>query len=63
MNNYERIKEMSLEEMAIYFADDFSCSLCSEEKRLSDNPLTKYDSCDNQCVKHCKEWLENEVDE
>ena len=54
---------MNLEEMAIYFADDFNCSLCSEEKRLADNPLTKYDSCDNQCAKHCKEWLENEVDE
>ena len=59
MNNYERIKEMNLEEMAIYFADDFKCSLCSEYKRLADNPL----SCDNQCAKHCKEWLENEVDE
>ena len=46
MNNYERIKGMSLEEMAIYFADDFNCSLCSEEKRLADNPLTKY--CDGQ---------------
>ena len=63
MNNYERIKGMSLEEMAIYFADDFKCNLCSEGKRLADNPLIKYDSCDNQCAKHCKEWLENEVDD
>ena len=54
---------MTLEEMAIYFADDFKCNLCSEDKRLADNPLIKYDSCDNQCAKHCKEWLENEVDE
>lgn len=63
MNNYERIKRMSLEEMAIYFADDFHCNLCSEYKRLTDNPLTKDDNCDNQCAKHCKEWLENEVDD
>ena len=63
MNNYERLKGMSLEEMAIYFADDFKCNLCSEYKRLSDNPLTEYDGCDSQCAKHCKEWLENEVDD
>lgn len=62
MNNYEHIKGMTLEEMAIYFADDFHCILCSEYKRLTDNPLTKDDNCDSQCAKHCKEWLENEVE-
>ena len=55
MNNYEHIRGMTLKEMAIYFADDFHCNLCSE--------YNKDDNCDSQCAKHCKEWLENEVDE
>lgn len=68
--NYERIKGMNLEEMAAYLADvfdcsekiaaylanGFDCSICSEYKRLTS---AKYDSCDNQCAKHCVEWLEN----
>lgn len=63
MNNYERIKEMSLEEMAIYFADNFHCNLCSEYKRLTDNPLLKDEKCDGKCDLYCKEWLESEVED
>ena len=63
MSNYERIKGMNLEEMAIYFADDFKCSLCSVGKRLTNDPLLKDEECDGNCALYCKEWLESEVED
>lgn len=63
MTNYERIKNMSIEEMASDFADYFNCSLCSEGQRLMDNPLLKDEKCDGNCALYCKEWLESEVED
>ena len=63
MTNYDRIKAMSVEDMADYFAYMFDCNLCSEQQRLSDNPLLEDERCDNNCMKHCKQWLEQEVSE
>lgn len=63
MTNFEKIKAMSVEEMAEYMADMFDCDLCSEDKRLGDCLLTKTERCDEQCAKHCKEYLEREVED
>ena len=39
MNNYERIKNMSVEEMAEKLSEIWDCNDCTEHKRLSDNAL------------------------
>lgn len=59
LTNYDRIRNMSIEEMAGYFADviGWDCNNCSEHERLADNPLMCNESCDNQCEIHCREWL------
>lgn len=63
MTNYDRINQMSIEEMADFFVNMFDCNLCSEHERLSDNPLLSNETCDNDCINHCKQWLEQEVEE
>ena len=62
MINYEKIKQMSIEEMSDFFVNMFDCNLCSEHERLSDNPLVSNETCDNDCIKHCKQWLEQEIE-
>ena len=63
ITNFERIKRMTIDEMAYYLVERWNCPDCSEHERLSDNPLLKGQICDMQCKKHCKEWLESEVEE
>lgn len=63
MNNYERIKNMSVEKMAEKLSEIWDCNDCTEHKRLSDNALLKSETCDNKCFEHCKEWLESEVED
>lgn len=63
MNNYDRIKQMNIDEMAEWLSNTFDCNLCVENERLSDNPLLQYEKCDDNCIKHCKEWLESESQE
>lgn len=58
MTNYERIKQMSVEEMALLLmkvncAYDIPCML-----GISD---CKYPHIDNNCIICFKEWLESEV--
>ena len=60
MTNYERIKQMSVEEMTKMLSGMWDCNDCTEHERLSDNPLLKNEVCDNECFEHCKEWLEKE---
>lgn len=58
ITNYERIRTMSVDEMAEFLADNaFGCNECEEAIRLCDNPLTKDENCDGDCSTHCKEWL------
>lgn len=59
--NIDRIKAMNVEEMAEWLSDMFDCNDCAEHERLSDNPLSKDERCDQKCVEHCKEWLVSEV--
>ena len=56
--NYNRIKSMSVEEMAEYLSDHWSCIGCAFEKVCDDN-LYRYISCH----KNIKQWLEQEVEE
>ena len=55
MTNYDRIKQMNIDEMAEWLSNAFDCNLCIENERLSDNPLLQYEKCDDNCIKHCKE--------
>ena len=62
--NYDRIKSMSVEEMAELFEGHFDCNFCSENERLSDSPLLKGEKCDEKCTYHIKQWLlQEESDE
>lgn len=54
--NYDRIKSMSVEEMAEYLSDHWSCIGCAFEKVCDDN-LYRYISCH----KNIKQWLLQEV--
>ena len=53
--NYDRIKSMSVEEMAEYLSDHWSCIGCAFEKDCDDNYIS--------CHKNIKQWLEREVEE
>ena len=60
MTNYERIKQMSIEEMALLLmkvncAYDIPCMLGISN--------CKYPHIDNNCAICFKEWLESEVDD
>lgn len=50
MTNYEKIKEMSIDELAEYIESITTCSYCPIEEC----------AC-NYCYGSIKEWLENEV--
>ena len=53
MTNYERIKSMSIDEMAGYFNGIFDCCNCPNDMFLCE-------SNGNVCTKHIKHWLESE---
>ena len=51
MTNYEKIKNMSVEEMAEFLStNDYLCQLCSEDE-----------PCDRECHSHYMNYLESEV--
>lgn len=52
MTNFEKIKQMSVEEFVSIFGKEFICELCSANEH-----------CDALCSEHFKEWLESEVKE
>lgn len=62
-SNADRIRSMTDEELA-HFLDTFGCCQhCSENERLSDNPLLRYERCDEKCLEHCMEWLQQPAEE
>lgn len=65
MTNFERIKQMSIEEMTDWLSFSFDCSECSESQELNECPLVRVrqHECDRDCIMHCKEWLESEAEE
>lgn len=56
MTNYEKIKNMSLEEMSMYLADKGCCNMCSVGQMKC---LTFED--DTECFEAVQEWLESEA--
>lgn len=61
---FDQLKSMDIDRLAKGLVDiGWDCNNCSEAERLSDNPLLKYERCDEKCEFHCKEWLESELDE
>ena len=56
--NAHKIRSMNDEELTEFLVDiGWDCTTCSEYKRLENEPLLRNQSCDEQCVKHCLEWL------
>ena len=63
MNNYERIKQMSIEEMAEVFNRKY-CEECAYKEMNFDN----WEDCDAHCWanitnKYYLKWLESDVEE
>lgn len=58
--NADHIRSMTDEELAKYLEGvcAFDCHLCSEHCRLDNNPLLRGEVCDEKCVEHCLEWLQ-----
>ena len=60
--NFKHIKSMNDEELALFLSEDgWSCHHCSEYKMLYDDSYK--DECDEDCYKHCLEWLHKNVGE
>jgi len=56
------IRVMPDEKMAKYLVEiGWDCHLCSEHRRLDNEPLFREEKCDEQCEKHCLEWLKSTV--
>jgi hypothetical protein len=55
MTNYEKIKAMSVEEMA-ELIDDSPCNSCNYRQK-------GFSKCPQECEEGIKEWLESEVEE
>lgn len=60
MNVFRALKSLSLEEMASFLSEGgWGCEHCSENERLSDNPFSKQEHCDEKCQANCKAWLQS----
>ena len=54
--NMAHIKSLNIEDMAEYLVKiGWSCTNCSEDKRLGDSNHP----CDENCKFHCQEWLKS----
>ena len=54
MNNFEKIKQMSVDEMAKFFeSKNFSCKICKEVMK---------ERCSELCVINIKQWLLTECE-
>lgn len=56
VTQFDRIKAMSVEEMADYFNGIFDCSNCPNDMFLCESE-------GSVCTKYIKQWLEQEVSE
>ena len=58
ITNADRIRAMSDEELARHLhCIGWDCHLCTEHKRLDNEPLLRGEKCDENCFEHCLEWL------
>ena len=57
--NADKIRAMGDEELAAHLHDiGWDCHLCAEHSRLDNEPLLRGERCDEKCVEHCLEWLQ-----
>ena len=64
VTNADRIRSMSDEELATHLHDiRWDCHLCAEHGRLDNEPLLRGEKCDEKCVEHCLEWLQQPAEE
>ena len=62
--NADRIRSMSDDELATHLHDiGWDCHLCAEHGRLDNEPLLRGEKCDEKCVEHCLEWLQQPAEE
>ena len=62
--NADRIRAMSDEELATHLHDiGWDCHLCAEHGRLDNEPLLRGKKCDEKCVEHCLEWLQQPAED
>jgi len=52
MTNYDRIRNMSVEEMAEFLNDNYKCEQCDYHHKC----------CNGECIDGIKQYLESEVD-
>lgn len=58
--NADKIRCMTDAELAKFIIEDkFDCNECSSGQENMDNPFGG--KCDNQCIRHCLEWLKKGV--
>ena len=58
-SNADRIRSMSDEELEKHLVDiGWDCHLCAEHRRLDNEPLMRWEKCDEKCAEHCLEWLQ-----
>ena len=56
--NAELMRGLTDEKLASYLIYiGWYCNKCSEHERLENEPLFLGEKCDEQCEKHCLEWL------
>lgn len=64
ITNSDRIRAMNDEELASnLYETGWDCQLCSEHKRLDNEPLLRMEKCDENCVEHCLEWLKQPAED
>lgn len=62
MNKYSKIKAMTIEEMAEFLSIGWNCTVCDNVVQRGVSVYKKA-PCDGECAKHCRKWLEMEVEE
>jgi len=60
----DKIRAMSDEELAKYLVDiGWDCHFCAEHLRLDNEPLLRWEKCDEKCAEHCLKWLKQSAEE
>jgi hypothetical protein len=64
ITNADRIRAMSDEKLARHLhCIGWDCHLCSEHKRLDNEPFLRGERCDENCFDHCLEWLKQPAED
>ena len=64
MTNADRIRAMGDEELAAHLNDiGWDCHLCADHRWLDNEPFLRWEKCDEKCVEHCLEWLQQPAEE